>query len=146
MKVGRRLTFSPATAIALVALFFALGERIQAPSAAQQRCTNGAVRGVAAVTGDPSKGMANFPDKFTSAGNPFTRKFNCNGKAVLARRAEAGVFEVRFAGNAASSAVGSALNDAYADVEPIGGGVFRVTIHPAGRDDKADLGFTIVAV
>jgi hypothetical protein len=153
MKRGRRLTISPATAISLVALFFALGgsafavgERIQASSAVQQRCANGAVRGIAVVTGNPSVGMANFPDKFTSAGNLFTRKFNCNGKAVQARRAEAGVFEVRFLGNAASSAVGSAFNDAYADVEPIGGGVFRVTVHPAGRDDKADLGFTIVVV
>ena len=58
-----RLTTTPGTAIALLALFFALGgsafavgERIQSPSVAQQRCANGAVRGFASVTGDPSKG------------------------------------------------------------------------------------------
>ena len=36
--------------------------------------------------------------------------------------------------------------DSYADVEPVAGGTFRVTVHPAGRDDKADSAFTIVAV
>ncbi len=89
----RRLSITPGTAIALVALFFALGgsafavgERIQSPSVAQQRCTNGAVRGFASVTGDPSKGMANLPDKFSSANVLFTRKFNCTGRAVQVRR------------------------------------------------------------
>jgi hypothetical protein len=44
MRAGRRFTFSPATALALVALFFALGgsafavgERVQASSAASRR-------------------------------------------------------------------------------------------------------------
>ena len=153
MKTGGRLSITPATAISLVALFFALGgsafavgERVHASAAAQQRCANGAVRGIAVVTGNPSAGIANIPDQFTSAANLFSRKFNCTRKAVQVRRTAAGVFEVRFVGNSAPSAVGSAFNDAYADVEPIGGGVFRVTVHPAGRDDKADLAFTIVAV
>ena len=68
----RRLSITPGTAIALIALFFALGgsafavgERIQAPSVAQQRCANGAVRGIAVVTGIASQGIANFPDSFT---------------------------------------------------------------------------------
>jgi hypothetical protein len=50
----RRLSITPGTAIALIALFFALGgsafavgKRVQAPSVAQQRCANGAVRGIA---------------------------------------------------------------------------------------------------
>jgi len=153
MDVRARLGGSPATVISLMALFFALGgsafavgERIQASTAAQPRCANGAVRGIAVVTGHPTGGMANVPDQFTGAANLFSRRFNCARKAVQVRRAAGGVFEVRFVGNAAPSAVGSAFNDAYADVEPIGGGVFRVTVHPAGRDDKADLAFTIVAV
>jgi len=90
--------------------------------------------------------MANIPDQFTSAGALFKRKFNCSGKAVQVRRLEAGVFEVRFVGNAAPSALGSATNDAYADVEPAAGGAFKVTVHPAGRDDKADLPFTVVVI
>jgi hypothetical protein len=153
MRIRRQLRGSTATTISLVALFFALGgsafavgERIQSATAAQQRCANGAVRGVAVVTGNPSAGMANIPDRFTSAANLFSRKFNCAKKAVQVRRAAPGVFEVRFVGNAAPSAVGSAFNDAYADVEPIGPGVFQVIVHPAGRDDRADLGFTVIAL
>ncbi len=148
-----RISVRPATAIALLALFFALGgsalavgERVQAPSVAQQRCANGAVRGIAVVTGIPSQGIANVPGNFTGAGNLFARKFNCTGRAVQVRRVEAGVFEVRFLGISGGSAVASAVNDAYADVEPAAGGAFRVVMHPAGRDDRADLGFTVVVV
>ncbi len=152
MQRMRRFSITPGTAIALVAMFFALGgsafavgERIQSPSVAQQRCTNGAVRGIATVTGIPSQGMANFPDRFTSARNLISRKFNCTGKAVQARRVEAGVFEVRFVGISGASAVASAVNDdAYATVRNGSGGSFIVTMHPAGRDDRADLPFTIV--
>ncbi len=153
MKRPSRLPITPGTAIAVLALFFALGgsafavgERIQAPSVAQQRCANGAVRGIAVVTGIASQGIANFPDKFTSANNLFARKFNCTGKGVQARRVEAGVFEVRFVGISGASATGSSVNDAYTTVEALPGGIFRVIMHPAGRDDRADLAFTIVAV
>ncbi len=152
MKSVRRLSITPGTALGLIALFFALGgsafavgERMQSPSVAQPRCTNGAVRGVAAVSGT-SAGMANLPDKFTGAGNLFSRKFNCTGKAVQVRRVETGVFEVHFTGIAGASGVGSATGDAYATVEPAAGGAFKVTMHPAGRDDKVDLPFTIVVV
>lgn len=146
-----RISIRPGTAIALIALFFALGgsalavgDRVQGPSVAQKRCANGAVRGIAVVTGIASQGMANFPDSFTGAGQYFGRRFNCTGKAVQARRVEAGVFEVRFLGVSGASAVGSATGDAYADVEPAPGGSFRVVVHPAGRDDRADLAFTVV--
>lgn len=153
MNRMRRISITPGTAIALLALFFALGgsafavgERVQSASVAQQRCTSGAVRGVAVVTGIASQGMANFPDSFTGAGNLFSRKFNCTGKAVQARRVETGVFEVRFVGISGASAVASALGDALVATQPVPGGAFRVTMHPAGRDDKIDVAFTIVAV
>jgi hypothetical protein len=150
MKSSKRLSISPGTAIALVALFFALGGSAfavgQSVTAAQQRCANGAVRGIAVVTGNPSAGMANLPDQLTDAGSLFARKFNCTGRATQVRRVSAGVFEVRFVGNAARSALASAVNDSYADVETVAAGTFRVIVHPAGRDDEADLGFTIVAI
>ena len=153
MKERKRLSISPATAIALLALFFALGgsafavgERVQALTVAQQRCANGAVRGIAVVTGNSSAGIANVPDQFTAAGNLFSRKFNCTGRSVQVRRTAIGTFEVRFVGNAASSGVGTGIGDAYANVESLGSGTFRVRVHPAGRDDLADMGFTIVAV
>jgi hypothetical protein len=153
MQRLRRMSITPGTAIALIALFFALGgsayavgDRIQGPNVPQARCGNGSVRGVAVVAGIASQGIANFPDKFTSAGNLFGRKYNCAGKAVQARRVETGVFEVRFVGVSGGSAVASATNDAYATVQAGPNGAFSVIMHPAGRDDRADLPFTIVVV
>jgi hypothetical protein len=149
MKRSRRLTITPGTALGIIALFFALGgsafavgERIQGASVAQQRCTNGAVRGIAVVTGNPAVGMANFPDTFTSVG--ISRKFNCTRRAVQAKRVEVGVFDVRFVGISGASGVGSAAGDIYATVQALPDGVFRVTMHPAGRDDKVDVAFTLI--
>lgn len=153
MKITSRLTLTPTAAIALAALFFALGgsafavsDRIETPFANQKRCASGAVRGVAVVTGNPKIGIANTPDKFTSARNLFGRKFNCTGKAVQVRRVEQGVFEVRFVGISDPSGVGTGTADAYATVEQVPGGAVRVVVHPAGRDDRADLPFTLVVV
>ena len=153
MKTSLRI--SPGTALALVALFFALGgsafavgERIQSSLAAQQRCANGAVRGIAYVTGNPSQGIANIPDSFTSTRSYFARRFNCTGKATQVRRVEMGVYEVRFVGVGVSGAsgVGSGTGDTYATVEPAAGGAFKVTLHPAGRDDRVDTPFTVVVM
>jgi hypothetical protein len=153
MKRARHLSITPGAAIGLVALFFALGgsafavqDRAQGPAVAQQRCANGSVRGVALVTGIAAQGIANIPDGFTGAGNLFGRKFNCTGKAVQVRRVETGVFEVRFVGISGASGVGSATGDAIATVQPAPGGVFRVTTHPAGRDDRVDIPFTLAVV
>src|SRR5262245_5119918 len=150
MKRIRRPSITPGSAVALIALFFALGgsalavgDRIQGPSVAQQRCANGAVRGIAVVTGIPSQGIANVPGSFTGAPTLVGRRFNCTGRATQVRRVEAGVFEVRFVGISGASAVGSASGDAFASVQPMPGGVFRVTAHPAGRDDRVDMPFTI---
>lgn len=153
MKRARHLSITPGAAIGLIALFFALGgsafavqDRAQGPAVAQQRCANGSVRGVALVTGIAAQGIANIPDGFTGAGNLFGRKFNCTGKAVQVRRVETGVFEIRFVGISGASGVGSATGDAVATVQPAPGGAFRVTLHPAGRDDRVDIPFTLVVV
>ena len=153
MKIANHFAPTPGTALALVALFFALGgsafavgQRVDSALAPQPRCANGAVRGIAAVTGNPSSGAANIPDKFTGTSSLFARKFNCTGRATQVRRIEAGVFEVRFVGISGASAVASAPNDSLVSVEPTAGGAFKVTIHPAGRDDRVDLPFTVVAV
>ncbi len=153
MKRPSCVSISPGTAIAVVALFFALGgsafavgERIQSPFAAQQRCTNGAVRGVATVTGDPSKGIANLPSDFSSANVLFSRKFNCTGKAVQVRRTSIGVYEIRFVGNSAPSVVASGVGLFSASVETIGPGTFRVRVQNVGRADGTDGPFVVVAV
>jgi hypothetical protein len=149
----KRLSITPGTAIALVALFFALGgsalavgERIHAPSVAQQRCVNGAVRGIATVTGNPSQGIANIPDQFTSANALFARKFNCTGRAVEVRRTAIGVYEVRFVGNAAPSVVANGLGEFSASVETIGPGTFRIRVQNVGRADEDDGPFVVVAI
>jgi hypothetical protein len=148
-----RLRITPATGIALVALFFALGgsafalgDKIQAQFAAQPRCANGAVRGIAVVTGPAGAGIANLSDKFSSNASYFSRRFNCTGKGIQVRRVETGVFEVRFVGISGASGVGSGTGDSYATVEPTPSGTFKVTIHPAGRDDRVDAPFTIVVM
>jgi hypothetical protein len=148
-----RLTITPGTAIALLALFFALGgsafavgERIQSPSVAQQRCANGAVRGFASVTGDPSKGMANIPDQYSSANVLFTRKFNCTGRAVQVRRTGIGVYEVRFVGNAGGTVLANGIGFFSASVELLAPGNFRVRVQNVGRAGEADGPFIVMVV
>ena len=139
---------SPATVLASLALFFALGGSALAVSHAikpQARCANGAVRGIAAVTGDPNKGMANIPDVFSSEKGLFARTFNCAGGAVQVRRVELGLYEVRYVGNAAPSAVVSA-SGSESWLQPMPGNVFRVGVHIPGRADAADVAFVVVVV
>jgi len=139
---------SPATVLASLALFFALGGSALAVSHAikpQARCANGAVRGIAFVTGDPNKGMANIPDQFSSAKAQFARAFNCTGGAMEVRRVSLGVYDVRFAGNGAQNAVVSAANaDSWVQTMP--DGVFRVGIHIQGGQNFTDAPFVVVAV
>jgi hypothetical protein len=149
----RRFSITPGTALALVALFFALGgsafavgERIQSPSVAQQRCANGAVRGFASVTGDPSKGMANIPDQFSGANVLFTRKFNCTGKAVQVRRLDIGVYEVRFVGNAGGTVLANGIGLFSASVELVAPGNFRIRVQNIGRADEDDGPFIVMVV
>jgi hypothetical protein len=142
-----QLRLNPTTILAGLALFFALGGSAVAVSNAvkpQPRCATGAVRGIAAVSGDPSKGTANIPDQFSSAKVLFSRAFNCGG-AVQVRRISTGVFEVRFPGTTATTAVASAPN-AFVWVQPMPGGVFRVGIHPPGIHDTIDSPFVVVLV
>jgi hypothetical protein len=146
-----RLSLSPSTAIALVALFFALGgsafavgEHLQSLTAAQQRCANGAVRGVAVVTGGPS-GAANIPDQFTANANLFGRRFNCTGRAIQIRRLSIGIYEIRFVGNSAPTAIAGGPVGGYGAAELVSPGVFRVAAYPSGGGDPEDRPFTVVA-
>jgi hypothetical protein len=142
------MRISPSTALSALALFFALGGSALAISEAvkpQARCQPGSVRGYVVVTGDPSKGMANFGDKFTSAKALMGPRFNCAGPAPQARRVTAGIYEVRFPGNAAQVATASSAA-AETTVGYIGGGVFRVDLWVPGRQDAIDTSFTVVAV
>ena len=139
---------NPTTVIAGLALFFALGGSAFAVSHAvkpQPRCATGAVRGIAAVTGESGKGLANVPDQFSSTKTLFSRTFNCAGGATQVRRISLGVYEVRFPGNGAQSALVSAAG-ALSWVQSMPGGVFRVGMHVPGRDDLTEVPFVVVVL
>ena len=142
------MRLSPSTALAATALFFALGGSAIAVNEAvkpQARCQPGAVRGYAAVNGDPTRGIANFPDQFTSAKPLIGARFNCAGAAPQARRVNVGVYEVRFPGNASQVATASA-GAAETTIGYVGNGVFRVSLWVPGRQDAVDTPFSVVAV
>ena len=150
---SRRRRISPATGIALVALFFALGgsafavgERLESTSASAQRaCGNGNVKGVAHVTGGPS-GPTNIPGRFSDARALFGSRFNCTGRAVQVRRTGIGTYEVRFLRNRAVAALASGPAGVQASADRIAPGVFRVAVYPAGRADGNDHAFVIALV
>ena len=142
------MRITPTTVIALLALFFALGGSAVAVTEAvrpQARCAPGAVRGFIAVNGDPTKGIANIGDQYTSARPAVGVRFNCAGAAPQARRVNTGVYEVRFAGNGAQVALASA-GQAETTVAALGGGVFRVSLWVPGRQDAVDTPFQVVIV
>jgi hypothetical protein len=142
------MRLSPSTVLAGAALFFALGGSAFAISEAvkpQARCQPGAVRGYIVVTGDPAKGIANLPDQFTSAKPEVPTRFNCAGAAPQARRVSAGVYEVRFPGNASQVAAASA-GIAETTIGSLGNGVFRLSLWVPGRQDAIDTPFTVLVV
>jgi hypothetical protein len=103
----KKLRPSPALVVAGVALFFAIGGSAFAVvgklGVAQPRCAPGAVRGIAFVTGDPKKGIANLPEAWQSSSLYFGYRFNCSGGTVQVQRNGTGV-DVRFVGNPSSIA------------------------------------------
>jgi hypothetical protein len=134
---------SPSTVLAALALFFALGGTaiaVQDAVRPQARCAPGAVRGFIVVNGDPARGIANFPDQFTSAKPEVGARFNCAGGAPQARRVATGVYEVRFPGNGASVPMVSAPA-AETTVGAVGPGTFRVGLWVPGRQDAVDTPF-----
>jgi hypothetical protein len=136
---------SPSTVLAALALFFALGGSaiaVQDAVRPQARCAPGAVRGFIVVNGDPAKGIANFPDQFTSANPEVGARFNCAGGAPQARRVATGVYEVRFPGNGAQVPMVSAPA-AETTVGAVGPGTFRVGLWVPGRQDAIDTPFAV---
>ena len=142
------MRLSPSTVLAAAALFVALGGSAVAVTEAvrpQARCQPGAVRGFISVDGDPTKGIANLSDQFTSAKPWVGARFNCAGAAPQARRVNVGVYEVRFPGNASVVATASSAG-AETTIGHVGGGVFRVNLWTPGRQDAVDTPFQVIAV
>ncbi len=149
---------SPATAIALVALFFAVGGSALAfhssstkTSPYQLRCQRGTIRGIAYVTGDPKHGITNLPMEFSSSSTLFGYRYNCSGRAVEVRvSGENTGFDVLFPGNSADFAVANiaSTDTAVASVTRNADGSFHVAeagdVPNANFRLRTDLSFVII--
>ena len=103
------------------------------------------MRGYIVVSGDPTKGIGNIGDAFTSSRSVIGARFNCAGAAPQARRVNTGVYEVRFPGNAGPIAVATSAA-AETTGAAVGGGVFRISLWVPGRQDAIDTPFSVVLV
>jgi hypothetical protein len=123
---------SPALVLSIAALFFAVGGSAfavgQRLGVAQQRCVNGAVKGFAYVTGDPTVGIQNMAETYSSNPKLFSSRFNCAGAAVQVRR-QGNEFQIKFNGIVARSAVvsGVGVNPATMTLTALPDGSFRIT-------------------
>ena len=128
---------SPALVIGAVALFFAIGGSAfavgQRVGVAQPRCANGAVKGFAYVTGDPSLGIQNMLESFSSNAKLFGARFDCAGAAVLVRR-DRDTFVIKFNGVAGRTALvsGIGVNPQTMTVTALPDGSYRITPIHAG--------------
>lgn len=127
----------PALVLSAVALFFAIGgsafaigQRVGAP---QPRCTTGAVKGFAYVTGDPAAGIQNMSTSYSSDKRLFSVRFDCAGAAVQVRR-DRDAFQIKFNGVVGRAAVvsGVGANPQPMTVTALTDGSYRITpAHPA---------------
>ncbi len=128
----RRRRPSPALVLSALALFFAVGGSAFAIGKAvvpQPKCANGAVRGFAVVTGDPTKGLDNTPQDYSSAPALFGPRFNCTGGIVEVRKLPANDgYEVHFRGITSKVATANVIGDlaGSATVTPMADGGFQV--------------------
>jgi hypothetical protein len=116
---------TPALALSLVALFFALGGTAFAVGskelAGQPRCATGAVRGIAVVTGE-KVGLDTLTSAYTSNPGLFRFHWSCAGGKVLVRKANGPTaVDIKFVGNPSTIAIVSSA----ADGTPNGGSVAR---------------------
>lgn len=131
---------SPALVLSATALFFAIGGSAFAVGekvgAAQPRCTNGAVKGFAYVTGDPTIGIQNMPDTFTGNARLFSARFDCAAAAVLVRR-DRDTFVIKFNGITGRTALVSGIgsNPQVMTVTALPDGSYRIT--PIHKGDPA---------
>ena len=143
-----------ANTLSLVAVFFALGGSAFAFSAASKpafvtKCGPGAIEPSATVVGT-NKGLANVPDTYTSDKSIFSKSFTCRGGDVQIKRVDVGLYDVRFLGNPAGSAVVSGLAETATSASPKqADSSFRVSVFVTGTDQGVllhrDLAFSILA-
>ena len=151
----RKLRPSPALVIASVALFFAIGGSafavVQKTEAAQARCSPGAVRGIAYVTGDGNHGIANTPQVWQSGNQYFGYRWNCSGGVVQVKSDGSG-FDVRFVGNSSTTAMATPVASTAAgiSVSRLADGSFHIETAGDAPDasfpSRQSFAFVIVAL
>jgi hypothetical protein len=129
---------SPAMAVAVTALFLAVGGSAFAlgqKTTPQVRCATGAIKGIAYVTGDPRQGLANLPSSFSNAPELFGARFNCSGGTIEVKKDETTsgdpAIDVRFVGNSGTTAIGtpvSGTDPGGLAVSRLSDGSFRVIL------------------
>jgi hypothetical protein len=145
MRRPLRFRISPSFAIALLALFFALGgsaAALRGVSTKTTRCPAGSVKAIAIVTGNPAEGLANLPAAFSGAGNLYSYRWSCSGApgTIQVRKSQRDTgasgwrgFDIRFVGNPGKVVLANAASDSPAAVASlaVSDGSFHVT---AGGD------------
>ena len=142
-RITRRLT--PSMVVASIALFLAAGGTgyaLGAKTTPQARCQQGAIRGVAIVTGD-IHGIANLPSDYSSDAGLFGYRWSCTGGVIQIRKSPsvAGAADIRFVGNGATNAIASVVGQApgAASVARQPDGSFRVVTSVPSGDNPAPL-------
>jgi hypothetical protein len=98
--------FTPPMAVAMFALFIALGGSALAVRSAAKPvtlCGNGSVKAIASLNLDQFGGP--YPRQFTAAPQAFESRWQCNGRSPEWRDAGADAFQIRFPGINIRSAV-----------------------------------------
>ena len=140
--------FTPPMAVAMLALFVALGGSALAVSSARPVtvCGNGSVKAYAAVDTDRYSGA--FPGQFSSAAQNFAARWQCNGRSPEVRDAGADAFQIRFPGLNVRSAVATGYTSrtrGSVNIKVTDGIVNVYTATAAGNNAAGSFGFTIIA-
>jgi hypothetical protein len=137
--------------LSLLALFVALGGSALAVGGSQSKspCANGAVKGIAYVTGGKT-GIANIPDTYTAGAANFAFRYNCSAKLAQVKHATSlNAYDVRFPGNPASVGMVSSqgTTPAMTAVQHQPDGSFRVFLATQQENQtvgRRDLPFLLV--
>jgi hypothetical protein len=147
-----RLSLSPGTALAVAALFFALGGSAFAVGRAgsQRGREPAAVRpGLGerrrASHGRPERG-SEHPRQLQRRASPVRPQVQLHGARDAGPPARDRRLRVRFVRNGAPNALANGVGGVQSSAEQVGPGTFRVNVYPAGRSDPADLPFVVVLV
>jgi hypothetical protein len=141
MRRPSRLRVSPSFAVAVLALFFAVGgsaSALKGSSSKTTRCPAGSVKAIAIITGNPAEGIENLPAAFSGTANLFSYRWSCSGApgTIQIRKStrETGAagyrgFDIKFVGNPGKVALANAASDGpiTASVAPLSDGSFHVS-------------------